>query len=50
MAHACCGHNSFFKGNYLFRMWTDASWRRLRLDAGIVNESPVGDREAQEGR
>ncbi|SFC32945.1 Stage V sporulation protein SpoVR/YcgB, involved in spore cortex formation [Polaromonas sp. OV174] len=25
MAHACYGHNSFFKGNYLFRMWTDAS-------------------------
>jgi len=24
MAHACQGHNSFFKGNYLFRMWTDA--------------------------
>ena len=25
MAHACYGHNSFFKGNYLFRMWTDAA-------------------------
>lgn len=25
MAHACFGHNSFFKGNYLFKMWTDAS-------------------------
>ena len=24
MAHACFGHNAFFKGNYLFRMWTDA--------------------------
>lgn len=24
-AHAAFGHNSFFKGNYLFRMWTDAS-------------------------
>ena len=24
MAHACYGHNSFFKGNYLFRTWTDA--------------------------
>ncbi len=21
-AHACYGHNSFFKGNYLFRQWT----------------------------
>ena len=25
IAHACYGHNSFFKGNYLFRKWTDAS-------------------------
>jgi len=25
IAHAAFGHNSFFKGNYLFRMWTDAS-------------------------
>ena len=24
MAHACYGHNSFFKGNYLFRTWTSA--------------------------
>ena len=24
IAHACFGHNSFFKGNYLFRTWTDA--------------------------
>ncbi len=25
IAHACFGHNSFFKGNYLFKEWTDAS-------------------------
>ena len=25
IAHACYGHNSFFKGNYLYRTWTDAS-------------------------
>ena len=25
IAHAAYGHNSFFKGNYLFRMWTDAT-------------------------
>ena len=25
IAHAAYGHNSFFKGNSLFRMWTDAS-------------------------
>jgi spore cortex formation protein SpoVR/YcgB (stage V sporulation) len=24
IAHACYGHNSFFKGNYLYRTWTDA--------------------------
>jgi stage V sporulation protein R len=24
IAHACYGHNSFFKGNYLFRSWTNA--------------------------
>ena len=25
IAHACFGHNSFFKNNYMFRTWTDAS-------------------------
>lgn len=25
VAHASYGHNSFFKGNYLFKTWTDAS-------------------------
>ena len=25
IAHAAYGHDSFFKGNYLFRMWTDAA-------------------------
>ncbi len=25
IAHASYGHNSFFKGNYLFRAWTDAT-------------------------
>ncbi len=24
IAHACYGHNSFFKSNYLFQTWTDA--------------------------
>ena len=24
IAHACYGHNSFFKGNHLFRQWTAA--------------------------
>jgi stage V sporulation protein R len=25
MAHACWGHNTFFKNNYLFKQWTDPS-------------------------
>jgi len=25
IAHACYGHNSFFKSNYLFKTWTDAT-------------------------
>ena len=25
IAHACYGHNAFFKGNYLFKTWTDAA-------------------------
>lgn len=25
VAHAAYGHNSFFKGNYLFQLWTDAN-------------------------
>lgn len=25
IAHAAYGHNSFFKGNYLFQLWTDAN-------------------------
>ena len=24
MAHACFGHNAFFKNNYMFKQWTDA--------------------------
>ena len=27
IAHACYGHNSFFKNNYLFTTWTDALCR-----------------------
>ncbi len=25
IAHAAYGHNHFFKNNYLFQQWTDAS-------------------------
>jgi len=40
IAHACYGHNSFFKGNHLFRQWTDA--RRGRHDAHHVMALVVG--------
>jgi len=32
IAHACFGHNHFFKNNYLFRQWTDASSILTYLD------------------
>jgi stage V sporulation protein R len=32
MAHACFGHNHFFKNNYLFRQWTDAASILTYLD------------------
>ena len=32
MAHACFGHNHFFKNNYLFRQWTDAEGILTYLD------------------
>ncbi|MEM1192787.1 MAG: SpoVR family protein [Pseudomonadota bacterium] len=32
MAHACFGHNHFFKNNYLFRQWTDADGILSYLD------------------
>lgn len=32
MAHACFGHNHFFKNNYLFRQWTDAESILTYLD------------------
>ncbi len=32
MAHACFGHNHFFKNNYLFQQWTDADGILSYLD------------------
>lgn len=32
IAHACMGHNHFFKNNYLFRQWTDAGSILTYLD------------------
>jgi hypothetical protein len=43
IAHACYGHNSFFKGNYLFRTWTHAD-SIIDYTAGKWEEDPlVGD-------
>ncbi|MCV2350365.1 SpoVR family protein [Paucibacter sp. Y2R2-4] len=46
IAHACYGHNSFFKGNYLFRMWTDAS---SIIDYLVYAKNFVADCEQRHG-
>ncbi len=46
MAHACYGHNSFFKGNYLFRMWTDAT---SIIDYLVYAKAYVADCEEKHG-
>ena len=46
MAHACFGHNSFFKGNYLFRMWTDAS---SIVDYLVYAKDYIGECEERHG-
>jgi stage V sporulation protein R len=46
MAHACFGHNSFFKGNYLFRMWTDAS---SIIDYLVYAKDYIGECEERHG-
>ncbi|WP_416383978.1 SpoVR family protein [Roseateles microcysteis] len=46
IAHACYGHNSFFKGNYLFRMWTDAS---SIIDYLVYAKNFVAECEQREG-
>jgi len=46
IAHACFGHNSFFKGNYLFRMWTDAS---SIVDYLVYAKSYIGECEERHG-
>ena len=47
MAHACYGHNSFFKGNHLFRQWTDADVAVLTdLAAAVMTE--VGLKRARD--
>ncbi|GAA4899179.1 SpoVR family protein [Ferrimonas pelagia] len=46
MAHACYGHNSFFKGNYLFRTWTDAD---SIIDYLVFAKNYIAECERQHG-
>ena len=46
MAHACYGHNSFFKGNYLFRTWTNA---RSIVDYLLFARQYIGQCEERHG-
>ncbi|WP_298442172.1 SpoVR family protein [uncultured Ferrimonas sp.] len=46
MAHACYGHNSFFKGNYLFQTWTDAD---SIIDYLVFAKNYIAECEQQHG-
>ncbi|WP_026959962.1 SpoVR family protein [Aliagarivorans taiwanensis] len=46
MAHACYGHNSFFKNNYLFKTWTDAS---SIIDYLVFAKNYISECEARYG-
>lgn len=46
IAHACYGHNSFFKGNYLFRTWTHAD---SIIDYLVFAKSYIADCERRYG-
>ena len=46
IAHAAYGHNSFFKGNYLFRMWTDAG---SIIDYLVYAKNYIADCEERHG-
>ncbi|MDE2427428.1 MAG: SpoVR family protein, partial [Burkholderiales bacterium] len=46
IAHAAYGHNSFFKGNYLFRTWTDAD---AIIDYMVFAKNYVADCEQRYG-
>jgi len=47
IAHACFGHNSFFKGNYLFQQWTEPD---AILDYLVFARRYVMAREEQHGQ
>ena len=46
IAHAAYGHNSFFKGNYLFRAWTDAE---AIIDYLLFAKNFIADCERRHG-
>ena len=46
MAHACYGHNSFFKSNYLFKSWTDAD---SIIDYLLFAKNYIADCESKYG-
>ncbi|SHG81468.1 SpoVR family protein [Ferrimonas marina] len=46
MAHASYGHNSFFKGNYLFKTWTDAD---SIIDYLVFAKNYIAQCEEQQG-
>ncbi len=46
IAHASYGHNSFFKGNYLFRTWTDAE---AIIDYMVFAKSYIAECERRHG-
>jgi spore cortex formation protein SpoVR/YcgB (stage V sporulation) len=46
IAHAAYGHNSFFKGNYLFKMWTDAD---SIIDYLVYARNYIAECEARHG-
>ncbi|SQD76896.1 SpoVR family protein [Moritella yayanosii] len=46
IAHACYGHNSFFKNNYLFKTWTDAD---SIIDYLVFSKNYIADCEQKYG-
>lgn len=46
IAHACYGHNSFFKNNYLFKMWTSAD---AIIDYLVFAKHYIGECEERYG-
>src|SRR5690606_34653157 len=46
IAHASYGHNSFFKGNYLFRTWTDAD---AIIDYMVFAKNYIAECESRHG-